>query len=249
MFEYNNQYYNTNSAEEVVPIILKHFGVNSVLDVGCGIGTWLKVFKNYGIDVFGIENYQADKKKLFENITEDEFIEIDISNPFNLNRKFDLVISLEVGEHLEADKADIYIKNLIQHGNIIIFSAAIPEQGGDRHINEQWNSYWSHLFEKYSYYCHDIIRPSIWNNENVEWWYKQNIFVYNRDKSSIIYSDIIHPKNYIAKAKKLVQIDHELKELQDRYNDLLIKSNSFKWLLNSLARKIKNKIFRCKVFQ
>ena len=62
-----------------------------------------------------------------------------------------------------------------------MFSAATPNQGGTEHINEQWQSYWAEIFIEQSYYPFDIIRPFIFGNEQVEWWYQQNIMLYIND--------------------------------------------------------------------
>jgi len=249
MFEYKSTYYNTKSAEQVVPIILNKFSVNSVLDVGCGIATWLKVFKRHDIEVIGVDKEVADKTPLFENIDKAEFIDLDISQPFNLKRKFDLLISLEVGEHIKAENAETYIKNLIDHSETIVFSAALPEQGGYLHINEQWLSYWIKIFEKYSFYCQDCIRPLIWNNVNVEWWYRQNIVVFSKKRANIIYSDIIHPQNYFAKVKLLQTKQIELDSIKKQFIDLQVNTNTFTWLLRTIIKKIITKIFKWKAFQ
>jgi hypothetical protein len=60
---------------------------------------------------------------------------------------------------------------------VILFSAAVPGQGGLHHVNEQWQSYWASLFLDRGYDVFDALRPRIWRNENVSFWYRQNAFV------------------------------------------------------------------------
>lgn len=171
--------HNLTSAKLIVPLILDllYLKPNSVLDVGCGIGTWLNVFKDYGIkDLVGIDGDYVDKELLFDFLDEKDFIAKDLRLEFHLKRKFDLVLSLEVAEHLDEIYAEDFVSSLVSHGEIIIFSAAIPGQGGQNHMNEQWPDYWANLFNAHDYVFLDIIRPLIWNNSEVDFWYRQNIF-------------------------------------------------------------------------
>ncbi|MCU0446114.1 MAG: class I SAM-dependent methyltransferase [Microscillaceae bacterium] len=191
-FEYPIQVYNTNSAKLVLPLVIDLLSPKSVLDVGCGIGTWLKVFQDYGIeDVTGIDGEYAKPNLL---INQEKFMAWDLGQPLQLNRQFDLVVSLEVAEHLPESVADTFVHNLIKHGTIILFSAAIPGQGGSGHINEQWASYWHKKFKEYDYEFYDLIRPLVWNNENIGIWYRQNIFI------------VAHSSTYIAQEHKPAKI-------------------------------------------
>src|SRR6185295_2140887 len=121
--------------------IIKLFHPSSVLDVGCGLGHFLKVFIDSGInDVTGVEGPWLDNSKL---VIDNELIQIkDLEEPFDLERKFDIALCLEVAEHISEHAAEQFIKTLTVHSDVIIFSAAIPEQGGQNHINEQWIEYW-----------------------------------------------------------------------------------------------------------
>ena len=106
----------------------------------------------------------------------------DLRTPFTLNRKFDLAICLETAEHLPESSSDVLVSNLVSHADRILFSAAVPGQGGQNHINEQWPEYWEAKFAVHGFYFQDTIRPLIWTNPKVEWWYRQNIFLVERKK-------------------------------------------------------------------
>jgi hypothetical protein len=194
------------SAKVIVPIIRNLFSPQSVIDVGCGNGTWLYVFSECGIDDFiGIDWGRIDETNLLIPI--DNFISCDLScASYSSSRKFDVAISLEVAEHIHSDKADEFIKMLCEFSDIIIFSAAIPNQGGVDHLNEQWQSYWAGKFNNLGYICHDPIRSQIWGNDKVKYWYAQNILVYikrelamdkYKDLQSPIYVDLVHPRTYL----------------------------------------------------
>ncbi len=238
LYVHSEKVHNTRAAEVVVPLILNLTLCNSVLDVGCGTGTWLKVFnENYRVtDVLGLDGTYVDKEKLV--INHSHFKEVDLRNPFDLQRKFDIVLCLEVAEHLPEHSADVLVSSLCKHGDTIVFSAAIPGQGGQNHLNEQWPEYWQEKFLEHGFYFHDAIRPLIWKNEKIERWYKQNIFLINKQKNdtSTILS-LVHPEQM---AKRIRDDDSYVSSLLEGKQGLRISSSIF---FNALIYKLKN-LFR-----
>lgn len=167
------------SAREIVPLFLKYIQPRSVVDVGCGLGSWLSVFKDFGIaDCLGLDGDYVNTDKL--EISLEQFQPFALDTPLKLDRTFDLVVSLEVAEHLPPESARTFIASLTDLGSVVLFSAAIPLQGGTNHVNEQWPSYWAQLFQERDYLAIDCLRKKIWNNEHVEPWYAQNILVFVR---------------------------------------------------------------------
>jgi SAM-dependent methyltransferase len=195
---YREEIHNFEAPRQIVPLIMKMIKPSSVLDVGCGTGTWLKVFDENGItDYLGLDGDHIKSESL--NFPAGKFIFQDLTKTWSLNRKFDLVISLEVGEHLPQSVVDNYVKTLADHAETILFSAAIPGQGGQNHLNEQWPEYWQKKFETFGFYFYDSIRPDIWGNEKIEWWYRQNIFILKKQKPGSDHKpvmSIIHPDLY-----------------------------------------------------
>lgn len=173
---HSNNIHNFNSAYEIIPYLIEIFKPNSILDVGCGTGTWLKVAQDYGVqDILGIDGHYINQDHL--EIDKLHFIAFDLQQTLNIGRKYSMVFCLEVAEHLDEIYADNLIAGLVKHSDIIIFSAALPGQGGQNHLNEQPFEYWFEKFNKHGYTAIDIIRDKFWNNNNVDWWYKQNAFV------------------------------------------------------------------------
>lgn len=214
--------------------------MHSVLDVGCGTGTWLKVFQESyeGIEVLGIDGAYVDRDQLV--IDEKNFKPRDLREPFNLQRRFDLVLCLEVAEHLPESCAADLIASLCGHSDRIIFSAAVPGQGGQNHINEQWPAYWRALFEKQGYAMRDAIRPAIWNNREVDVWYRQNMFVYVKDAESEklgqgVQMAEIHPELWRAKVEALARTAEEVNGFEKGSAGV---SRSFKALMNALKNKL-----------
>jgi SAM-dependent methyltransferase len=162
---------------EVVPIAMEMIQPRSVVDVGCGTGTWLREFLNCGAaSVHGIDGDYVDRERL--EIPRDCFTPFDLrSGTFECERK-DLAICLEVAEHLPMRSSNQLIRSLVKASQIVMFSAAVPGQGGTDHINEQWPSYWRKIFANHGYEPVDAIRPRILQNHKIEWWYRQNIMVF-----------------------------------------------------------------------
>jgi hypothetical protein len=170
----------TNDAPEcVVPHILKKYQVCSVLDIGCGTGVWLNQFSKHGInDIYGIDGVDIGSRDYLSD--GDRFRCLNLSKEWELGRKFDLALCLEVAEHLPADSASLLVKTICSHANLVIFSAACPNQHGQGHVNCQWPKYWQELFNNNGFFCEDWLRPILWNEPFPEFWYKQNIFVAER---------------------------------------------------------------------
>lgn len=197
------------SAQEIVPIIVDLLNPKNIVDVGCGVGTWLKIFKENGVtDMLGVDGEYVDKEQLM--IPRDKFISHDLEQPFHHLQKFDLAISLEVGEHLPSHSADQLVQTLTSLAPIVVFSAAIPFQGGTHHVNEQWQSYWAQIFKRYNFCASNGLRNKIWTNNKILSWYKQNIVLYINEsklnnlsiylKEHVVHElgnlDIVHPESY-----------------------------------------------------
>jgi SAM-dependent methyltransferase len=214
-------YESNESANIIVPLLLKHISPRNVVDIGCGSGMWLRAFKNNGVaEILGLDGQWHKPDLLFKHIDKSEFMCVDLEQPFVLPKIYDLVICLEVAEHISQEHANDFVQSLVNAGKIILFSAAIPAQGGFNHINEQWTAYWIKKFEKFGYYFHDIIRPEIWNNSNIEFWYKQNMFLVSpknhlpfKDISADSYlSTIVHPDMYLNKQRYIIRRNSGIKQ-------------------------------------
>ncbi|HXW71244.1 MAG TPA: methyltransferase domain-containing protein [Methylocella sp.] len=176
-FYQNQQDGSATSAQVVVPLFLSHFPCRSVVDFGCGVGSWLKEFEHNGIsDYLGVDGDYVPRHLL--RIPADRFLPQDLGGLSDLGREFDAACSLEVAEHLPQECAASFVAALVKAAPVILFSAAIPFQGGTGHLNEQWQSYWARLFAEHGYLPLDLLRPVIFGDRRVEWWYRQNILVF-----------------------------------------------------------------------
>lgn len=156
------------SAKLVLPEIWA--GFDSVIDVGCGVGAWLDVAGDLGATrLFGIDGPSGHSPGVF--ISADLAANVPVVTP-----RFDLAICLEVAEHLPASIADDLVVALTAMSDVVLFSAAIPGQGGDGHINEQPHEYWDDRFVNAGYALHPL--PGM--SPMVAWWYRQNARVYRK---------------------------------------------------------------------
>lgn len=165
------------SARGVLPGVDALLKPSSILDVGCGAGAWLSVHRQLGVqDITGIDGDYVDRSVLM--IDPAHFVPADISKRFDLGRSFDLVQCLEVGEHVPTASSETLVDNLVRHGKRVLFSAAVPGQGGENHINEQRYEFWRDLFARRGYQLFDFVRPLIVADMRIEPWYRYNLLFF-----------------------------------------------------------------------
>ena len=200
---YDTQFYDDQAAgslassAEFVPYILEVTQAKSVVDVGCGVGTWLQTYAHSGVqDILGLDGSWVDPSKLY--IPRDNFRAVDLLHLPRLQRRFDIAQSLEVAEHLPHSHAATFVEFLTGLSDVIVFSAASPHQGGTDHINERWPSYWRTHFEGCGYALYDVFRPRFWSNDRVMWWYAQNTFLYVKcERRASLALDRAQPEGFI----------------------------------------------------
>jgi SAM-dependent methyltransferase len=151
--------------------------VSSVLDVGCGRGAWLEAWAARGVsDFFGVDGPYVDEGRLL--VPRASFAHHDVSQPFDLGRRFDLVQCLEVAEHIHEERSRALLENLARHGSVILFSAATPGQGGEHHVNEQPLEVWADRFHALGFGCYDVIRSQLRERREIEPWYRYNTLLF-----------------------------------------------------------------------
>jgi SAM-dependent methyltransferase len=224
----------SRSAAVVVPALIDLFQPSSVVDVGCGTGLWLSPFREHGItDVLGIDGPWVERAQ--REIPESLFREHDLSEPLKLDRTFDLALCLEVAEHLPPQSAQPLVESLTHLSPVVFFSAAIPCQGGEGHVNERWQSFWSELFAARGYSCPTDLRVRFWTNDAVEIWYRQNMACYvASDRLDILHRlssaksvsstepmDMVHPGLYLRLARDFEHVKQYADRLEERHQRAL----------------------------
>jgi SAM-dependent methyltransferase len=182
MYEYGADFYRylstfvVRSAQGVVPRLAAVLPIRSVVDFGCGQGAWLSVWQSAGVSITGVDGSYVDRNRLL--IDPAYFRAADLAEAIDLGQRFDLVQSVEVAEHLPASRARQFVDTLTAHGSCVLFSAAVPGQGGEHHVNEQPLGYWRDIFRQKGYVAIDYLRPLIFQDAEIEPWYRYNILLY-----------------------------------------------------------------------
>lgn len=242
---YGNKFFDSQvngslkSAKVILELLWKFYKPTSIVDFGCGRGTWLYTAELMGVkDLKGYDGEWVAGKIISKNI---DFSAIDLEDIKIDPKKYDLAISVEVAEHISEEAAKNLVKVMCKSSDIILFSAAIKNQGGTNHINEQSQSYWVNLYKAEGFDCLDVIRPEIWDNKEVEWWYRQNIFLfvkhleahklnlehYQKNIKSIF--DIVHPNIY----------EHRMSQLKEKENQIGLMESSLFWKIRNSYIKFK----------
>lgn len=166
------------SAQVIIPLILELLQPQSAIDIGCGVGSWLAVFKEFGIeDVLGVDVEFMDSSLL--QIPREQYLPFDLKKPLKLDRQFDLVLCLEVAGYIPHQSAAMFVNSLTQLGSTVLFSAQIPFQDEQTiQVNRQWPDYWANFFKQQGYVVIDCFRKKIWNNPHVAWWFAQNLLLF-----------------------------------------------------------------------
>lgn len=180
---YDDEFYRVNvtpslnSAKFILSHLREIYPFKSVVDVGCGRGTWLAAAHALGAQtVWGYDGPWVDPSDLLHPGI--EFRQKDLAKPLVIGRKFDLAISVEVAEHLPDSVAMQFVKTLTDAAEVVVFGAAFVKQGGTNHINEQMPSYWGEKFRACDYLVFDFFRPKLWGADAVDLCYRQNTFLY-----------------------------------------------------------------------
>ena len=232
---YNHGHHGLSSASLVVKYLEEELRITprSVIDVGCGLGQWLHVFlSSSALKVKGIDGHHVPVGESF--ISEEDRLRIDLEEFIvaKSDECFDLAVCLEVAEHLDFSLADALVDKLGSLSNTILFSAAIPGQTGENHVNEQPHSFWLDKFEEKGYLVLDPFRKLFWNDPRVNWWYSQNLFLickpsycseqaqaYTYDRNMYIHPrllDLYRPKVSDMNIPRIISLYSRLKSIVKR---------------------------------
>lgn len=169
-----------SEANHVGNVLYRMFEPQSVIDFGCAVGSHLEPFYKRGVEVQGVEAHEA----AIENavIPQEHILQHDLREPFEVSKKYDLAISIEVAEHIPERFSDTFVSTISKSSNTIVLTAAQPGQGGDHHVNEQPKSYWVQKFEKRGFIHDEEQAKTLAQLLEVEHsdWVKDNLLLFKR---------------------------------------------------------------------
>ena len=129
----------TPMAQRLAEYIQTQYPKRTVADIGCGPGIYVDALRAVGVDATGYDSDDRVKDK--PNLQQISL--------FDLTAPADIVMCLEVAEHIPADRADDVADSMVRNlkpGAVLIWTAAQPGQGGHGHINCQPPDYWETKF-------------------------------------------------------------------------------------------------------
>lgn len=224
---YNAQFYqrqkdiSLQAAHKFLTALFAHVSPRSMLDVGCGSGSWLRAAQELGVEIIcGIDGNTVEQDSLcvprscIESVDLTRLLKGEVRSEFlSANPRFDLTSCLEVAEHLPAEASESLIDLLTRQSDIVLFSAALPHQEGCRHINCQNVEYWANLFRERGYICIDLFRPQFMFDDSLTaWWYGQNAFLYIKGN---VYEQYPSLKRYENPQPKSFYHEHIVNRLID----------------------------------
>lgn len=225
METYSDDFYSTmekgsfSSAQEIVPKLISRYSPQSVVDIGCGTGSFANEFLNLGVsEVIGYEGVWMESLPTL--LPKNNYRYHDLTKSIVSLSSYDICLCLEVAEHINEEHAENLIEILTSMSSVIVFSAAIPKQGGNHHVNEQWPGYWSKIFAARGFFLEWDPRQSIWMNEKIEACYRQNLLIYSKSPANqqIEPMALVHPDIWVdAMAIRKVPLNIKLVAMLPNY--------------------------------
>ena len=165
-------------AKIIIPELKKNFPIESVIDIGCGGGSFLHGCVDLGLEVFGVDGPHVEPAL---QVDSNRIRYANLEKPFIAGERFDLCVSMEVAEHLDEKYAEIFVSSLCAHSNNILFSAAQVGQPGIHHVNCQPLEYWIQKFQNRGYIFMKNLSGWIRGNNEIYNWYRKNSIVFRKN--------------------------------------------------------------------
>lgn len=222
------------SAEQIVPLIMRYIQPDSVVDLGCGQGSWLDVFQEHGVSkIIGVDGAWAIPSL---QISTDDFVVGDLTQPISIADRFDVAICLEAAHYLPRNTGEVLVSSLVKLAPVVVISAGIPFQSGTTGPNGQWPDYWKDLFEAMDYRLIDFLRPAIWENDDVMYYYKQNLLVFAQSQYVESHPKLREILNASHMPLRLVHPQHYLQKVEYLRDPCLLATMGAKFLFSAFLR-------------
>lgn len=221
------------SATHYLSYLFSIWRPQSVVDVGCGRGTWLAACRELGVErTVGLDGSWNSQEKMVHPLI--EFHPCDLEKSVAVDGTFDLVVSLEVAEHLASETSDTFVDSLSKLGGAVLFGAAFIAQPGTNHINTRLHSFWAEKFLARGYMLFDLFRSIFWKDDRIEPWYRQNTFLYVKPDHPIYaklisyghsfqpdarFTDCVHPWLYLLALEEVARLRKHISSLHSQSAD------------------------------
>lgn len=169
------------SSSDVAGILMKYYRPQSVIDIGCGCGIYMKAFYDLGIeDVIG---YDGSKHALEKGLLPEKMFLHDLREHLLVDRKYDLCLCIEVAEHINNEYSIQLVQTLANASDIVFFTAASPGQGGLHHVNERPYEFWEGIFHKFGFRMDEqteAVRREM-TEKGVIYWIARNMRIFKNE--------------------------------------------------------------------
>lgn len=159
--QYENSSYTKDFLHTVAERIVSDFHPNTVLDVGCAMGYLVEALRDRGVQAYGIDvsdyavsRVRGDIKPYCKVCSAADGL------PDGFPDQFDLIVSIEVFEHLYEEEAVKAIRMICDHTEQVIFSSTPDDTRDTTHINVQQAEYWVNKFAACGFYHAVDYQPS-----------------------------------------------------------------------------------------
>lgn len=243
---YNKEYFNegifSTDYDFVAKVIMDCYQPKSIIEFGCGNGSLSIALNGLGAAIDAVDGYSEPD---FSNYPEISFKRVDLNNRDEINnhingRQYDLAICTEVAEHLQPESSRYLITSMARCAPVLIFSAAVPHQEGNGHINCQSRAFWHNLFTSEGFKLQDSLREVLRTNSDLAIWYKLNLVDYIANNKKGIEQDAVI-KNLIASESFASSLYYE-KNNQNSINEAYLNMPFIKQYFqarNSLKKVLK----------
>ncbi|EET47777.1 methyltransferase domain-containing protein [Thalassobium sp. R2A62] len=190
------------NGEYLADILWNYVQPKSVIDLGCGLGFFLKACEAKGASVHGVDGDWVEPLK--PEIDKDNYTIHDLNTPFSADKRYDMASSIEVAEHLIPERSEAFVAELCALSDVVLFSAGIPGQGGSGHINLRWQDAWARMFAEHGYNTYDPVRRKMAGHNDAFYWFTQNTLLFAKDGAKtlkVLEEHRIEPNaaSYVAK--------------------------------------------------
>lgn len=167
------------NADQMADILWRYHQPTSVIDLGCGLGFFLKACKARGATIQGVDGDWVDPEDSV--IPKAARRTADLNEPYRDSRRYDLAATIEVAEHLVPERSESLVEDLCALSDVVLFSAGIPDQPGVGHVNLKFQGEWAEIFAAQGYGCYDPIRRRMAAFDGALPWLTQNVLLYIRE--------------------------------------------------------------------
>lgn len=133
---------------KIAEALVAQIGPRSVLDAGCALGLLVEQLRLRGVDAEGVDISEYAIANAPEAAR--PFVRVgSVAAPFG--RRYDLIVCIEVLEHMPPAEAEATVANLCAHSDDVLFSSSPLDFKEATHFNVRPIEHWAELFARHGF--------------------------------------------------------------------------------------------------